>query len=187
MNQKLKIIFKYVPLILLTFIISACSAGTEKDIIYIRHNLDDYSADTGPYEEGIEFTLTTEEILSGVEEPMLLKKIYDTEIHLVQAQERQSQKSNYVIQVGLDSELQQEGTMLSLFRLNNDNSYSRELEFEVFNEEGESGNFGHGGGDGDAPYKQSLHFDTDKEELLKGEKWTFKVSGLYLLKYSKAN
>ncbi|WP_047985819.1 hypothetical protein [Ornithinibacillus californiensis] len=187
MNQKLKVIFKCVPLILLTFIISACSASEEKDIVFIRHNLDDYSANTVPFEEGIEFTLTTEEILRGVEEPMLLEKVYDTEIHLVQAQERQIQKSNYVIQVGLDSELQQEGTMLSLFRLNNDYSHSRELEFEVSNEEGESGNFGHGGGDGDAPYNQSFHFDADKEELLKGEKWTFKVSGLYLLKYSKVN
>lgn len=174
-------------LLFLTLVASACSQD-DKDILFIRHNLDDYSANTILYEDGIVFTLSTEEILRGVEEPKLLEKVHDTEIYLVQAQERKTQKNNYIIQIGLDSELKPStGAMLSLFRLNNDNSHSRDLEFEVFNEKGENeiGNFGYGGGDGEAPYEQSFHFDINEEELLKGEKWTFKVNGLYVLKYTK--
>lgn len=162
---------------------SACSGTENTDILFIRHHLDEYDAHTFPYEKGVKFTLTTEDILNGMEEEKLIDQVRDTKVYLMKVEERENR---YIIQIGLNSELKSEGTMLSLFRLNPDGSHSRQLTFQTYNEKGDRGEFGHGGGDGESPYEQSFHFDTDEEALLEGKRWTFKVSGLYLLNYSES-
>ncbi|KGP92392.1 hypothetical protein N780_01815 [Pontibacillus chungwhensis BH030062] len=181
MKRSIKYILKLIALLSFILTISACSWSEDKDIIYIRHHLEDYNAHTEPFEKGVSVTLSTKEILEGIEEPKLLENIYDTVLYLVKTEKRED---HYIIQFGLDSELKSKGTMLSLFRLNYNQSYSREIEYEAFNEKGETASIGHGGGDGEAPYLQSYHFNISEAQLLRGEEWTFKISGLYLLIYS---
>lgn len=182
MKRRLNWYFMFSLIILLALTMNACSLNSDKDIIFIRHHLDDYSASTEPFEEGMAFTLTTDEIVEGMEEPRLLDTVYDTEVYLIKVEKREDR---YLVEFGLDSELKSNGTMVSLFRLNSDQSYSRDLEYEVVNEKGETADIAYGGGDSDAPYEQSYHFKIGGAEVKSGEQWTFKLSGVYLLDYSK--
>lgn len=181
-KQRLNLFLLFSVMMSLVLITSACSLNEDKDILFIRHHLDDYNARTEPFEEEMAFTLSTEEIIEGVEEPRLLKNVHDTEIYLLRTKKREDQ---YVIQFGLNSEIQSKGTVLSLFHLNPDQSYSRDLKYEVVNEKGETADIAYGGGDGDPPYPQSYHFKIEGAELQSGERWTFTIRGLYLLSYSK--
>ncbi|MBA2176174.1 hypothetical protein H0266_14855 [Halobacillus locisalis] len=158
----------------------------QKDIQTIRNNPDQYSAYTTPYETGITFTLSNEQIRKGITEPRLLEKVHDTNVSLIEVYERGNHNGKYVIVIGLEDEYHSlGGTMLAMFRLNPDQSSSRTVTYEVFNEDGKNVDVAHGGGDGEAPYNQSYHYELLEEDLLMGETWTFKVSGLHLLHYGK--
>lgn len=169
-------------------IISACSLNEEKDIQFIRHNLDDYYAETIPYKEKITFTLSTEKILNGIVVPIKIDSIHNTDVYVVKTFEKVNsinKRKEVIIVIGLDSEIRSDnGTVLSHFRLNDDNSYTTgNVVFKAFDENGELGDFGIGSGDHEGIYGQAFSYHFEKEDLIKRKELTFEISGFYLLNY----
>ena len=189
---------KWKKLILITwgalslFVLGACSSSDDKDIIHIRQNLEDYQAKTVPYEEEIQFTLTTKEILEGVEEPRKITTVHDTEVFLTDIKEEVNELNNkqeILVFVGLDGKVEEKGTLLSTFRLNEDDTYTSGPNFltdiRAINERGEDGDFGGTVGDYEGRSGQRVLYVFAKDELMGSKEWTFEIEGLYLLEYQE--
>ncbi|MYL31993.1 hypothetical protein [Pontibacillus yanchengensis] len=69
-------------------IISLILTSNEKGISYVRRNLDIHQAETVPYQNDITFTLTTKQILNGLNEPIHINQIYDTDIYVEEVKEK---------------------------------------------------------------------------------------------------
>ncbi|EDL66523.1 hypothetical protein [Bacillus sp. SG-1] len=177
----------------LLFILGACKSSDGKDIIHIRQNLEDYQAETVPYEEEIQFTLTTKEILEGVEEPRKITTVHDTEVFLAGIEEEVNELNNkheILVFVGLDGKVEEKGTLLSTFRLNEDDTYTSGPNFltdiRAINERGEDGDFGGTVGDYEGRFEQRVLYVFEKDELMGNKEWTFEIEGLYLLEYQES-
>jgi len=186
-----------ISLILAAFIMIMVSYSSSKqiDIQHIRQFSDEFNASTTPYEDKIRFKLTIQDILSGIQEPRHLETIKDTDVYLkgIRIKEKESEnEADIYIDIGLESNTEpSKGTLLSLFKLNENDTYTTgSVEHKVYNKEGKltaAGDYGGGGGDseGDGEFDQHLHFLFEKSGLLKSDSWTFEVSGLYLMEYTK--
>ncbi|OEH92532.1 hypothetical protein [Bacillus solimangrovi] len=167
-------------------IMGAYLTNEKKDILYIRHNLDKFHTETVPYHDEIEFTLKTDEVIHGIDKPIKITSIYDTDVYVTEVREK---KNHIYVVLGFDSHINwQGGTMLSFFRLNDDDYYTFStgfIEFDAYDEYGEIGDYGGGFGDNRGQYQQVGHYNFDKEEFLKSNEWTFEISGFHLLNYSE--
>ncbi|WP_216776625.1 hypothetical protein [Metabacillus halosaccharovorans] len=162
----------------------------EKDILFVRLNLGDFHAETTPYQHKIEFTLKTEEIINGLDEPIKIASIYDTDVDVTEVRERENElkgEKEIIVNVGFDGHFKQEGgTMLATFSLNDDGTHrTGSVEFEAFDDNGVSGEYGGGAEDYEGQYQQHVHYNFEKDEFMKSNEWTFVISGLHLLKYNK--
>lgn len=169
---------------------SACSIIEEKDIQFIRQNLDAYHTETIPYKEEITFTLPTEKILNGIVEPIKITSIHDTDVFVIETYEKENpftKNKEIDIIIGFDSHVNSKnGTVLSHFRLNDDGTYTTgDVFHRVFDENGELGNFGRGSGDHEGRFEQFVSFTFEQEELKKSRELTFEISGLYQLNYTE--
>ncbi|THE13663.1 hypothetical protein E1I69_07045 [Bacillus timonensis] len=176
--------------IVFLFLISGCSYSYGIDINYIQQYPDKYSASTLPYEGKIEFSLSTEEILNGIEEPQKITTIYDTDVFLIDITEDENTINNeqeILVIVGFDSHINSnEGTLLSQYEVNEDNSITTgSVNIKAFGDDGELGSFGTGSGDFEGKYEQHVMYVFNKDDLFKSKKWKFEISGLHLLTYSK--
>ncbi|WP_456278660.1 hypothetical protein [Bacillus sp. AK128] len=182
---------KGIFVILLSFITVACSIMEEKDIVFIRQHVDQFDVQTVPYEEKVKLELTTEEILNGLEEPIKLNTIHNTDVYLTEIVERENSlngNAEVIINIGFDSVYQSpNGTMISLFQLNpEENTYTTgDVKLEAFDNEGEPTSFGSGMGDHEGEYEQFVGYVLEKETLMTSDTWTFEISGLNLLHYSE--
>ncbi|GEL77401.1 hypothetical protein [Tenuibacillus multivorans] len=167
-------------------IASACStiSDDEKDILYIRKNPDGFQAKTIPYQGNIVFTLKTDEILNGINEPQKITRIEDTEVYLTELREKENEI--FVI-IEFDGNFNPEGgTMLSLFRLSDNNSHANTVTLQSYNDNGERIGFVRGSGDGGKLYGQQVHYRLIMDKLVKSDEWTFEISDMHLLNYSKS-
>lgn len=173
-------------------VLGACSINSDKDIYFIRENLDKYNAETVPYEEEIQFKLITKDILEGIEKPNKITSAYDTDVYISDIKERKNElknKQEIIINIGLVGNIEDQGTLLSTFRLNEDDTYSSSPNFKqdirAFNKQGELGDFGGGIGGSEGRFKQGVVYIFNKDELMKSQEWTFEIEGLSLLKYQE--
>ncbi|MBE4910065.1 hypothetical protein IMZ08_18675 [Bacillus luteolus] len=171
-------------LILLILITAGCTLLEEKDIQFVRSNLEDYYASTTPYKEKISIKLSTEEILNGIPKPVKINSIYDTEVWIIKTYEKNDNKEIDIL-IGLDSHVSSsKGTMLSHFRLNEDNTYTvGRVKLRAFDENGEFKGFASGSGDNEGKYGQFLSYTFEKEDLINRKELFLEISGLYLLNY----
>ncbi|PKR78772.1 hypothetical protein CEY16_03185 [Halalkalibacillus sediminis] len=176
---------RFLFVLLILFITTACStvSDVEKDISDIRKSLDDFQAKTVPFQDKITFTLKSDDILNGLKEPKKVTQIEDTEVYLSELREKEDEI--FVI-VGVEGNFNPEGgTMLSLFRLNNENSYSSTYELKTYNDKGEEVGFVRGGGGGGGEqFGQYVHYRLTKEALKESEEWTFEINDIHLLNYN---
>ncbi|NSL52925.1 hypothetical protein [Calidifontibacillus erzurumensis] len=109
--------------LLFSLVTTGCSiwelTDEEKDILYKRTNLEKYEAETTPYPKKIKFSLIPNEVVNG---------IYATDVYVIEVKERENnvrKEKEILVMVGFDSHLnEKEGTMLSTFRLNENNTYT---------------------------------------------------------------
>lgn len=182
-----------VSLTLFVLVLGACSARTDKDVLFIRYHLEDYKAETVPYEEEIQFTLTTEEILDGIEKPQEIASVYDTDVFVYEVKKRENKlnsEQEILISVGFDGNIHEKGTLLTTFQLNKENntyttSPSFKKDIRAYNERGELGDYGGGVGDSEGRFQQEILYVFQKEELQESKEWTFEIEGLTLLKYQE--
>lgn len=158
---------------------------------YIFNNLDRFDVQTTTYEEKIQFKLTTEEIISGLDLPLGITELENTNIDLVQIIEREntfSHEDEIILIIGIKSQYKSsEGTMLSLTKLNEDRSFTTSLvELNAYDEHGNPGHFGSGNGSYyEGGYQEHIGYTFEKEELMSSKEWLFEVSGLRLVMYKK--
>ncbi|WP_134701288.1 hypothetical protein [Ammoniphilus sp. YIM 78166] len=170
--------------------VNACSINYEKDIQFIRKNLERYQAETIPYRDKITFTLSTEQMLAGIVEPIKITSIHDTDVFVVESFERENtinKKREIYLMIGLDSQVKpNSGTMLSHFRLNGNDTYTTgEVILRAFNDNGALANFGSGSGDYEGKYGQFFSYVLAREDVINSKEVTFEISGLYLLNYNR--
>ncbi|MYL31992.1 hypothetical protein [Pontibacillus yanchengensis] len=75
--------------------------------------------------------------------------------------------------------------MLSLFRLNDNQTRTNTIRLKAYEENGAEGNYGSGFGDSEGNSEQMAMFVFTKEELQKSKRWTFQMSNMHLLNYKK--
>lgn len=178
-------------IVLLLLFVVACTPSADKGIVYIRQNLEHYNASTVPYEETISFTMTTEEILNGLEKPMKLTNDEQTEVYLFEINEEANNITDEKlidIMVGFRYDYHSpSGAMISQFSLSDNNMYTRgDLKLTAYDATGTQGVFARGSGDYEkGQYEQIAYYRFKEEALKKSKKWTFEISGLYLLKYEE--
>ncbi|WP_377890189.1 hypothetical protein [Alkalihalobacillus sp. R86527] len=170
----------------------SCAPADEKGIVYIRQHPNEYIATTVPYEETIEFTLTTEEIMNGLTKPMKITSDQQTDVFLVEIKEdtnKINQEKEIALIVGFRYTYHSpEGSMISLFRVNKDNTFSTGLiNLSAHNEMGESGDIEVGSGDFSHQdgFEQTVMYRFKEDELKKSKKWNFEINGLYVLNYEE--
>lgn len=165
--------------------------SNEKGISYVRRNLDMHQAETVPYQNDITFTLTTKQILNGLSEPIHINQVYDTDIYVEEVKEKMNdlkEKKEYLIIVGFNSHYHADGgKMLSLFRLNKNQTRTNTIRLRAYGENGDEGDYGSGFGDSEGKSEQMAMFVFTKKELQKSKRWTFQMSNMHLLNYSKKN
>ena len=173
-------------LLMVLVLTSACTQEDEEDKgpLSIRHDLDIYDVDTTPYEGKIVFDLSSEEILSEIEEPIEITTVYQTTLYLAETVERDD--SMVVLTVGFDYNYQSpSGEMLSLYHLYEEGRFtSSGVEIKVFDEDGKELDVARGSGDGEKyGYEQWVGVQIPKELLTDNEDFTFEIDGLYVLDY----
>ncbi|QOR64782.1 hypothetical protein IM538_13035 [Cytobacillus suaedae] len=158
---------------------------------YIFQNLDQFEVQTINYEEKLQFKLTTEEILSGLDLPLEIAEVENTNIDLVKIIERENSLSNkdeVIIMLSLKSRYNSpKGTMLTLPRLNEDRTFTTGLiEVNAYDEQGKPGHFGKSEGSYEEDgYQEHIGYFFEKEELMLSKEWLFEVSGLRLVMYKQ--
>lgn len=168
-------------------LISIGCTPTEKDSTPVANLiLKEYNYKLQPYQDKIQFTLDTNEILNGVNESFKTK-IYDTEFYLKEVKER---TNDIMIIFGFKNHFNNNGKMLIPFKINTDNNtWTGTVKREAFNEAGEPGDFGTGAS-GNTPvientFEGQIYYFIEPDELMKGEQWTFVITGLNTLSYNK--
>ena len=191
MKLERKIHFLLLFIMLVTIVIgTACSQINEKHkgALSIRQNLDKYEVKTTPYEEEIIFELNTSKMLEEIDEPINVTTVHNTALYVTEIIEKDD--SIIVLNVGFKYNYQSpSGEMLSLFQLNEDNTFTNSgVNIKMFDETGEEINVARGSGDGEKyGYEQWIGVQIPKDLLKANEKLIFEIGGLNVLSYRELN
>ncbi|MET3696517.1 hypothetical protein SAMN05877753_103236 [Bacillus oleivorans] len=187
MRKQKNVILKNVITLFIVVLISIGCTPPEKDSTTVANLiLEEYNYKLEPYQDKIQFTLATNEILNGVNESFKTK-IYDTEFYFKEVKER---TNDIMIIFGFNNQFNDTGKMLIPFRINAaNNTWMGTVKREAFNESGEPGDFGSGASGNTSvlenTFEGQIYYFIEPDELMNGEQWTFVISGLNTLSYNK--
>jgi len=187
MNSMKKPVIGLLIMMFMTIVLgTSCSQkyGDHRGVLSIRQNLDDYEAYTTAYEEQINFELSSEEI-ENMSLPLNIATIYNTTFSITELAKK---NDSITMKIGLKYNYQSpEGRMLSLFHLNDDNTYTSSGDIiKVFDDTGQKVAVSRGSGDGKKyGYEQWISVKIPKDLITNNEKLSFSISGINVLSYKE--
>lgn len=182
--------------LLLIFVVTVVFyLSNEKGADFIFQNLKNYEAKTIPYDKKIKFKLSSDEILKGIDKPLKIASIYNTEVFITEITEVQitevvekkyiNKREIFLTIEFIHQYKSPQGKMLSLRRLNDNNTFTGAtmVQVKAYNDKQEPGYFGTGSTSFDGYDQYILFFE--KEELITSKEWFFEISGLNVLTYKE--
>lgn len=194
LNKNTRILWCFITVMVLSLLLSGCS-NEKKGLNYVENHINNFDIKSEPYKDNIEFTLTTDKLLKGIKEPIKLKTFGNTDVYLTKIEVRKIRdydtNQTVIIHVGFESHyISPQGTMLCMERYNDDNTVTTGLtQAGAYSDTVRLNSMGSYAGDNTGYdsniYEQEVGFKIKKHDILKSKKWHFRISGLYLLEYSK--
>ncbi|MCT8138337.1 hypothetical protein H1D32_11600 [Anaerobacillus sp. CMMVII] len=178
----------FVVLLMIVVATIIFTKSNEKGIGYVFNNLTKFETSTIPFDENITFQLTSEQILQGIDKPIKIATIYNTEVDITEIFERKNgltNKTEILLTIRFHHHFQApEGKMLSLIRLNENHTFTTGLvHAKVHNDKQEPISFGTGADYDNSYHQYTLYFEQD--ELDNSKELFFEIEGLHLLTYKE--
>lgn len=171
----------------LSIILVTLNACSEDGLHQVKEKASDLNIHTEPYQDTIEFKLSTSEMLLGIDEPHKITSVHDTDVHLIEVYEDTNTMSGGAeinIVVGFKNTYTQDGGTMLTQSAYSDGTQSRTVRLEAFAEDGNLGHYWTGSGDSSQDkYGETVIYAFEKNELMKSDTWTFRISDLNLLSY----